>query len=231
MRGYGDSEKPDLRDLSKYNLNVVTDDHAKLLQHLGIKQAYMVGHDYSALIMHKFVRRYRDMTIKGLTIDPIVPGFEERYLSVSHFPESWYSQFHQLDMAVDVVSSSRAATKAYFKHFLSHWSYNKNLITNEELEIYTDNFVKPGNIQGGFNFYRANLSLTSAPWTELDRTISNVPMTFLAGMGDTVVPSIWTDQVTNWYNNYTIEYVPDGGHFLMMEKPEIVVDRIRRMKA
>ena len=87
MRGYGDLEKPDLRDLSKYHLNVVTDDHAKLLQHLGIKQAYMVGHDYSALIMHKFVRRYRDMTIKGLTIDPIVPGFEERYLSVGHFPE------------------------------------------------------------------------------------------------------------------------------------------------
>jgi pimeloyl-ACP methyl ester carboxylesterase len=231
MRGYGDSEKPDLRDISKFHLNVVTDDHAKLLQHLGIAQAYMVGHDYSALIMHKFVRRYRDMTIKGLTIDPIVPGFEERYLSVSHFPESWYSQFHQLDMAVEVVSSSRAATQAYFKHFLSHWSYNKNLITNEEMEIYTDNFVKPGNIQGGFNFYRANLSLTSAPWTELDRTISNVPMTFLAGMGDTVVPSIWSDQVTNWYNNYTIEYVPDGGHFLMMEKPEIVVDRIRRMKA
>jgi pimeloyl-ACP methyl ester carboxylesterase len=231
MRGYGDSEKPDLRDLSKYHLNVVTDDHAKLLQHLGIAQAYMVGHDYSALIMHKFVRRYRDMTIKGLTIDPIVPGFEERYLSVSHFPESWYSQFHQLDMAVEVVSSSRAATQAYFKHFLSHWSYNKNLITNEEMEIYTDNFVKPGNIQGGFNFYRANLSLTSAPWTELDRTISDVPMTFLAGMGDTVVRSIWTDQVTNWYNNYTIEYVPDGGHFLMMEKPELVVDRIRRMKA
>jgi pimeloyl-ACP methyl ester carboxylesterase len=55
-------------------------------------------------------------------------------------------------------------------------------------------------------------------------------MTFLAGTGDTVVRSIWTDRETNWYNNYTIEYVPDGGHFLMMEKPEIVVDRIRRMK-
>jgi pimeloyl-ACP methyl ester carboxylesterase len=230
MRGFGDSEKPDLHDISKFHLNLVTDDHAKLLQHLGIDRAYMVGHDYSALVMHKFVRRYSNMTIKGLTIDPIVPGFEERYLSVSHFPESWYSQFHQLDMAVELVSSSRAATRTYFKHFLSHWSYNKNLITDEEMEIYTDNFVKPGNIHGGFNFYRANLSLASVPWTELDRTISNVPMTFLAGMGDTVVRSIWTDQVTNWYNNYTIEYVADGGHFLMMEKPEIVVDRIRRMK-
>ena len=53
-------------------------------------------------------------------------------------------------------------------------------------------------------------------------------MTFLQGMGDTVVPSIWTDLVAGWYNNYTIEYVADGGHFLMVEKPELVVDRIKK---
>ncbi len=228
LRGYGDSEKPDLTDLSKYHLNLVTDDQANLLRHLGIEQAYLVGHDYSALVMHKFVRKYRDMTIKGITIDPIVPGFENHYLSVGHFPESWYSQFHQLDMAVSLVSSSRQACKIYFTHFLSHWSHDRNLFTDEELEIYTDNFMKPGNIHGGFNYYRANLSLTSQPWTALDRTISDVPMKFLQGMGDTVVPSLWTNLVADWYNNYTIEYVPDGGHFLMAEKPELVVERIRK---
>lgn len=230
MRGYGDSEKPDLKDLSKFHLNLVADDHAKLLKHLGISKAYVVGHDYSALVMHKFVRVYRDMVIKALTIDPVVPDFEQRYLSFGHFPESWYSQFHQLDMAVELVSSSREATKIYFKHFLSHWSYNKNLITDEEMEIYTDNFVKPGNIHAGFNFYRANLSVNSIPWTSLDRSISSVPMTFLQGMGDPVVPSIWTDLVAQWYNNYTIEYVPDSGHFMMMERPDLVIDRILRMK-
>lgn len=231
MRGYGDSEKPDLSDLSKFHLNLVTDDHAKLLKHLGIDKAYVVGHDYSALVMHKFVRVYRDMVIKAVTIDPVVPGFEARYLSLGHFPESWYSQFHQLDMAVELVASSREATKIYFKHFLSHWSYNKNLITDEEMEVYTDNFVKPGNIHAGFNFYRANLSITSIPWTPLDRSISSVPITFLQGMGDTVVPSVWTDLVPQWYNNYSIEYVPDSGHFMMMERPDLVIDRIIRMKS
>lgn len=231
MRGYGDSEKPDLNDISKFHLDHVTNDHAKLLKHLGIDRAYVVGHDYSALVMHKFVRLYRDMTIKGLTIDPISPGFELRYLSVPHFPESWYSQFHQLDMAVELVASSREATKIYFKHFLSHWSHNRKLITDEELEVYTDNFVKPGNVHAGFNFYRANLALTSVPWTQLDRTISDAPLTFLQGMGDTVVPSVWTDIHTLWYNNYTIEYVKDAGHFMMMERPDIVIDRIRRMKS
>ena len=231
MRGYGDSEKPDFNDLSEYHLDVVTDDHANLLKHLGIDKAYVVGHDFSSLVMHKFVRRYRDMTIKGLTINPIVPGFEERFLSFSNFPESWYTQFHQLDMAVEIVSSSREATETYFRHFLSHWSYNKDLVTDEEMKIYTDNFVKPGNIHGGFNFYRANLSISSAPWAALDRTVTDVPMSFLNGMGDTCVHSVWSDLVTNWYKNYSTEYIADGGHFLMLEKPDIVIDRIRQMKS
>ena len=228
MRGYGDSEKPDLQDVSKYHLNVVADDHANLLQHLGIDRACLVGHDFSALVMHKFVRKYRSRTIKALTIDPVVPGFEARFLSVGHFPESWYPQFHQLDMAVEVVSSSRQATKAYFKHFLSHWSNDKDIVTDEEMEIYTDNFVKPGNIHGGFNSYRANFAVTSQTWTPLDRTISDVPITFLQGMDDPLIPSTWTDLVASWYNNYTIEYVPGGGHFLMFEKPELVIDRIKK---
>jgi len=227
MRGYGESEKPPLDQIQLFHIDRVVDDWAHLLDHLGIDRAYMVGHDYAALGLHKFVRKYRDRVIKAAIFDPIVPGFESRYLSAAHFPESWYSQFHQLDMAVDLVSSSRQATKIYFKHFLSHWSYNKNLFTEEELEIYTDNFVKPGNIHGGFNFYRANLSLSSRPWTELDRTISDVPVTFIQGMGDTVVPSVWTDLVASWYNNYTIEYVPDGGHFIMREKPDYINRRLK----
>ena len=190
---------------------MVTADHANLLQHLGIERAYMVGHDYSALIMHKFVRVYRDMTIKGLTIDPIVPGFEERYLSVGHFPESWYSQFHQLDMAVEVVSSSRAATRAYFKHFLSHWSYDKNLITDD------------GDLYRQFRQTRQHprrLQLLSGEPLAHQRALDTSGPHHLGRADDLSRrhgryrrASVWTDQVTNWYNNYTIEYVPDGGHF------------------
>jgi pimeloyl-ACP methyl ester carboxylesterase len=228
LRGYGDSEKPDLRDIPKFHLNLSTEDQANLLKHLGIEQAYVVGHDYAALIMHKFVRKHRAMIRRALVINPIAPGFENAYLSLSHFPQSWYSQFHQLDMAVDLVSSSRDACRIYYRHFFNHWSYRDELLTPEELEIYVDNFMKPGNIHGGFNYYRANLSITSQPWTVPDRTISDAPMTFLWGMGDTVVPSTMSDQITGWYNNYIMEYFPESGHFMMVETPEIVIDRIRK---
>ena len=104
--------------------------------------------------------------------------------------------------------------------------YNKDLFSEEELEVYTDNYVKPGNVQGGFNPYRAAFS--QSPWTELDQTISDIPMTFIQGMGDRVIRSVWTDLVTNWYTNYTIEYVPDAGHFIMREKSELINERLKK---
>ncbi len=91
MRSYGDSDKPGPENASKYDLSLVTDDHAKLLRHLGISRAYVVGHDYSSLVMHKFVRLYRHVTIRGLTIDPVVPGQQGKSSSVANSPPSWCS--------------------------------------------------------------------------------------------------------------------------------------------
>jgi pimeloyl-ACP methyl ester carboxylesterase len=226
MRGHGDSEKLPLNQIELFHINHVVDDWVHLLDYLDIKKAYFVGHDYAAIGLHKLVRKYRDRVIKAAILNPIVPGFESRYMSVSHFRESWYSQFHQLDMAVELVSSSRVATKIYFKHFLSHWSYNKDLFSEQELEIYTDNFFKPGNIHGGFNFYRAN---SGKLWDAPDRTISDFPMTFIQGMDDPVVPSIWTDLVASWYINYTIEYVSDAGHFIMREKTGFINNMLKEV--
>jgi hypothetical protein len=73
--------------------------------------------------MHKFVRKYRNRVIKAMTFDPITPEFGPFYLGVPHIAESWYSQFQQLDMAVELVTSSREACKIYFRHFLNHWAY------------------------------------------------------------------------------------------------------------
>jgi pimeloyl-ACP methyl ester carboxylesterase len=228
LRGYGDSEKPDPSDSSLYSLEHAIDDIDALLEALEIDTAYVVGHDWSALLMHKFVRKYRHRVIRAMTFDPITPDFGPFYLGFPHMSESWYSQFQQLDMAVELVSSSREACAIYFRHFLDHWAHEAPLLSSEEMEIYVDTFMKEGNVLGGFNWYRANLSVTSAPFNQLDQTVSDVPITFLWGMGDPVVPSTTSTDIPKYYNNYTLEYVPDGGHYMMVEKPELVIDRIRR---
>lgn len=226
-RGYGSSEKPDLNDPSLYTIEHAIDDIDALLSALKIDKAYLVGHDWSALVMHKFVRKYRHRVIRGMTFDPITPDFGPFYLGFPHLSESWYSQFHQLDLSVKLVTSSREACAIYFKHFLDHWAYKKPMLSDEEMEIYVDTMMRDNNVHGGFNWYRANLSVTSAPFNLLDQTISDCPMTFLWGMADPVVPPTGSSSIPKFYSNYTMEYVPDCGHYAMVEKPDIVIDRIK----
>lgn len=227
LRGYGDSEKPQLSDVSLYTLEHAIDDIDALLSALDIDSAYLVGHDWAALMMHKFVRKYRGRVIRAMTFDPMTPDFGPFYLGFPHMAESWYSQFHQLDMSIELVTSSREACAIYFRHFLDHWAYAPPLLSDEEMEIYVDNFMKEGNVHGGFNWYRANLSVTSDPFTQLDKTISDVPITFLHGMGDPVVPSTVSVDIPKYYTNYTMDYIPDCGHYAMVEKPDIVIDQAR----
>lgn len=222
MRGYGDSDKPDLNNVANYHLDKTVEDLAQLLDHLNIAQAYVVGHDWSSVVMHKFVRKHRNRVKKAAIFNPLLPGVEGRYLSVMHFQESWYSQFHQWPLSVDLVSASRQNVETYYRHFFSHWSSNPNLYTQEEMDIFVDNFMKPGNVHGGFNWYRANLNIASVVWTALDRTLSDVPTLFLWGMDDPVVPAVWSDTIPMWYTNYTYRALPNVGHFVMREAPDIV---------
>lgn len=225
MRGYGASEKPDLSRFELFHTDRAVQDLADFIEALDLTSPVLVGHDYGSIVLHKFVRKHRDLVDSAVIINPVVPGFDDRYMSAGHFAESWYAKFHQLHMAVEVVSSSREACRAYYRHFLRHWTSAKTLPNDEEIEVYVDNFMEPGNVHGGFNFYRAGQQGT---FNNLDHTISDLRVAFLQGLDDPCVPSAWTDLVTHWYNNYTIEYVPDCGHFMMHEKPDFLIDRVRR---
>ena len=130
MRGFGESDKPPFDQIDLYHMDRAVEDTRILLDRLGLTRAYLVGHDFGAVLAHKFLRRYPERVAKTLIANPIVPGLDELYLS---------------------------------------------------------------------------------PWNDLDRTISAVPVLFLQGMADVCIPSRWSDLVTRWYTNFSIEYVPDRG--------------------
>jgi pimeloyl-ACP methyl ester carboxylesterase len=221
MRGYGDTEKPNLEDPSNYEFNRTIDDLAALAEHLGVTNMYLVGHDYSSCIMHKFVRQHPELSRKLILSNPLLPGVELRYLSPAHLPEPWYSQFHQYPMAYKLVGYNRDTIELYFRHFLSHWSSSPDLFTDEEIEVFVDNFLKEGNVRGGMNWYRANLSTTSRPWDVIDRVPVGIPTLVLWGMDDPVVPVVWSDYVSDWYYNYEFKALPKVGHWVACEAPDI----------
>src|ERR1700722_4181051 len=55
MRGYGDSEKPPLDQPKLFGVDHAVDDIDALMEDLNIKQAFLAGHDWAAIIVHKLV--------------------------------------------------------------------------------------------------------------------------------------------------------------------------------
>ena len=51
-----------------------------------------------------------------------------------------------------MVGNSRESCALYLRHFLTHWPARIDAF-NEDFDAWVDNFMRPGNIQGGFNWY------------------------------------------------------------------------------
>lgn len=221
MRGFGDSEKPPLDSVELFHMNRAVADLVALMDHLGIERACFAGHDFGGVLLHKLLRRHPERVERAAIVNPMVPGFDERWLGPDNLHESWYALFHRLDLAAELVGSSREACRLYLRHFLSHWSADPQLFDAAMLEVYVDSFMKPGNLRAGFNFYRAEPA-----WDEIDQTICDKPLLFLQTLRDPCAPARWSDLVTRWYSDYRIDYVEDAGHFLMVEKPELLNRRL-----
>jgi pimeloyl-ACP methyl ester carboxylesterase len=48
------------------------------------------------------------------------------------------------------------------------------------------------------------------------------------GEADPAVPPSGAEFLPEFYSNYTLEIIEECGHFGMIEKPELLVDRIKR---
>ena len=99
--------------------------------------------------------------------------------------------------------SDREATKLYIRHFLSAWSANKQLWTEDEIEKYTDAYSQPGALRGGFNCYRAALrgGAFSAGGTALVET----PTRVLWGDGDSIIPFAWSDKLGDFFATFELK--------------------------
>ncbi len=224
MRGYAYTDKPDLPPEEGYTDVAFAEDIRALLDHLGWQKASIVSHDFGAVWVQRFARTYPERLDRLVLFDPPYPGIGFRWLEPGHVPQVWYQMFHQLPWAEELIGSSRRATELYLRHFLSHWSYDKSLWTDEEIAEYVEAFSQPGALRGGFNCYRAAFRRGLSAG-EGDPKI-HAPTLVLWGENDAVLPVAWSDRLGDFFPSLTFKRVPQCGHFMMRERPELVNQEI-----
>jgi pimeloyl-ACP methyl ester carboxylesterase len=225
MRGYGYSDKPDLPPEEGYTPAAYAQDIGALMDALGWQKASFVAHDFGSVWAQQFARAEPGRVHRLVLIDPVYPGIGARWFEPGRALETWYTAFHQLPWAEELVGSSRKAIELYLRHFLSHWSYNGDLWTAGEIAEYVEAFSQPGALRGGFNCYRA---LFRAPGALAASGKIEAPTLVLWAENDPILPAAWADRLGDFFADYELRTVPKAGHFLMREQPDVLNEAVIR---
>jgi pimeloyl-ACP methyl ester carboxylesterase len=217
LRGFGDSDKPP----GPFGPPDHAADMLALLDALGVGQVGVVGHDVGGAIMQPLARAAPDRLAGLFFFDFVYPGIGARMGTPDRLNEIWYQSFHQMPFAPALVGATPVSCATYIGHFLRHWAHRKDAF-DDVLAAFVANFLKPGNLAGGFAHYRAAhagriaVMLGEAPALP---PIA-VPTCVRWAEHDPLFPYAWTDRLGETFPDLDLALFPGVGHFPHREDPD-----------
>ncbi len=223
LRGFGDSDKPD----GPHGPDQHAADMLALMDALGVRQAGVVGHDVGGGLMQPMARAAPERISGLFFFDFLYPGIGPRMAEPERLNNIWYQSFNQLDIAPIMIGASRESCRAYFGYLLKHWSHRKHAF-DDVLEAYVDNFLKAGNLAGGFAYYRGahagRIRMLKGEAPQLSPI--DVPTCVRWAEHDPLLPYAWTDRLGETFSNLDLAMFSDVGHFAHREDPDRAASEI-----
>ena len=134
--------------------------------------------------------------------------------------EFWYTTFNQQKLSEELTDGKPKAGRAYLRHFWNHWSGPQYLVDDKRLDHLTDSYSKPGAFTASLMWYRSSGNPVTAYAQELVPARSNrlsTPTSILWQENDAIFPVEWSDRLDDFFSNYTLERLPNVGHFTPLE--------------
>jgi pimeloyl-ACP methyl ester carboxylesterase len=220
LRGFGDTDKPG--GPPEELLGDMVEDLRALADSLGFERFGVVSHDVGAYVAQGFARKYPERLGGLFFFNCPYPGIGKRWVDPGSVNEIWYQTFNQQPWAASLVGANRKTCEVYFRHFLDHWAHEPGLF-DDDLELWVDNFMQPGNLQGGFDWYigtrESRLDLIRNGPPELPKI--ETPIRVRWGEGDPILKVEWADLLGDYFSD--VDFAPFGGagHFAHYERPDI----------
>ncbi len=222
LRGFGDTEKPGTPDPPEKLRERMVEDLGALADALGLERFGIVSHDVGSYVAQAFARQHPERVSGLFFFNCVYPGIGRRWTEPESIKEIWYQTFNQQPWAADLVGRDRESCRMYIGHFLDHWAHESGLF-GEDMEYWVDNFMRPGNLQGGFDWYlasdpsRMQMMRHGAP----EMAKIQPPACFLWGESDPVLKSEWSDRLGEYFADYELSVASGAGHFVHYERPEL----------
>ena len=227
LRGYGDSSKPKgLPDHSNYSKRVMATDQVTVMEQLGFSRFHLAGHDRGARVCHRLLMDYPEK-VKTCTLMDILPTYDMYRDTNQEFATKYWHWFFYIQPDGLPEKLLSAAPDFFIRFNLQRKIGPKarERFSEDVLQEYIRCFSNPMTVHGISEDYRASATI-DIKYDLLDRNkIIKVPLLVLWGANG-VVGNLW-DVLAGWKaraNNVTGFGVPECGHFVPEEQPEIVLE-------
>ena len=226
MRGYNLSSKP--AEVEQYKMEIIVEDIRQLAEHLGHKKFTLVGHDLHGCGYY-FAAEHPDYLENLVAINSPHPNVLDRELREN--PEQRKAQEYTIKFCQPNMET-RLAENNYFRLVRLAFGdlIQRGFMAQDELKPYFEAWSQPGAITGCLNYYRAYkehnfLQTPNAP--PRPSYMVNVRTLAIWGEKDPAMLIGNTVGLQQYVPNLILKRIPDAGHRVIHEKPELVNRLIR----
>lgn len=219
LRGLGDSSRP----LTGYDKRTMGRDIWRLVaDKLGHRSFKLVGHDWGGPVAYAIAADHPDAVEKLVIVDVVIPGDGGDF---SQGGRRWHHQFHITPDLPEALTQGRE--RIYLQWFYQTFAYSPLAIGPADLDEYVRTYSQPGAMRAGFSLYRAMAEDARVNAEQL-ATGFRLPMPVLAVGGGTSYPHARgrgtepEESLRRVARQVTGVVVPDCGHFVPEEQPEIL---------
>ena len=233
MRGYNLSSKP--ADVEQYRVEYLIEDLRLLAEHLGHKKFILIGHDWGGAVAWAFASRHPDYLEKLIIINAPHPGVFDRELKENPAQQR-ASQYMLMFRSSQAEQGLSANNYASLVDSILGKGLREGYFTTEDRDAYLKAWSQPGALTGGLNYYRAarvgppsdqGSQANGNFGTDTDVLTVAVPTLVIWGEKDQALLTGNLEGLDEFVPELTVKRIPDGSHWVVHEKPDLVNAYIR----
>ncbi len=222
LRGYGRSDKP----TAGYDKRTMAADIRGLARQLGHRRVVLVGHDRGARVAHRYALDHPGEVDRLALLDVIPTREVLRRMDANVAQGYWHWLLHFLpDLPEALIGDN---VERYLQWIFQQWTHRRGALDDAIVAQYIAAYSRPGALRASLDDYRATLG-QDVPADDESAALGlrlAMPLLLLWGeeglVGRFEVEEIWREYATD----LRVRPVPDCGHFLAEEQPELVAEAL-----
>ena len=224
LRGFGQTGAP---DSDNYNGLVLGADAIALLDALGIERAHLVGHDWGGFGSFAAAIAAPQRIASLVVLNSSPPWLELSPRLLWELRRSWYV-FLLAAWGEEIVRERPSLIARMLRADRVH-----DAISREDAQAYATRLQRPESARATTLLYRSfarsfKKVLFERAFEDLRLT---VPTRIVFGTADKALSPVVLRGIERHCDDVEIELVPDSGHFVPEEKPELVAERAAELFA